>query len=67
MPFGSLSGEHGLFFIAYANSPSNFNYMLDRMVGAVEDGLSDDIMKFSKNTKGNYWYFPGQKDLAKLA
>jgi len=67
MPFGSLSGEKGLFFIGYAADPYNFEYMLNRMVGAGGDGHSDDIMRLSKNTKGTYWYFPGQTDLAKLA
>jgi len=66
MPFGSNSGEHGLFFIGYAADPYNFDYMLSRMVGAGGDGHSDDIMRFSKNTKGTYWFFPGVADLAKL-
>eukprot|EP00743_Colponemidia_sp_Colp-15_P001452 GILK01001591.1.p1 GENE.GILK01001591.1~~GILK01001591.1.p1 ORF type:complete len:382 (+),score=35.39 GILK01001591.1:43-1188(+) len=63
MPFGTLSGEHGLFFIAYANSPDNFDYMLDRMVG-VKDSLNDSIMRFSKCTRGNYWYVPSTAELA---
>ncbi|XP_005098845.1 dye-decolorizing peroxidase YfeX [Aplysia californica] len=67
MPFGTISGEAGLFFIGYAANPINFEYMLDRMVGSGGDGHSDDIMRLSKNVKGNYWYFPGAQDLAKLA
>lgn len=65
MPYGSLSKEAGLFFIAYAASPENFEYMLDRMVGARDDGHSDDIMRLSKNVKGTYWYFPGVAELKK--
>jgi len=67
MPFGSVGGEAGLFFIGYAADPYNFEYMLSRMVGAGGDGHSDDVMRLSKNTRGTYWYFPGAKDLAKLA
>lgn len=66
MPFGSLSGDAGLFFIGYAADPYNFEYMLNRMVGAGGEPHCDDIMRLSKNVKGNYWYFPGEKDLAKL-
>ncbi|XP_076468356.1 dye-decolorizing peroxidase YfeX-like isoform X2 [Babylonia areolata] len=66
MPFGTLSGEAGLFFIGYAASPYNHEFMLDRMVGAGGDGHSDDIMRFSKNVKGTYWYFPGTAELKKL-
>lgn len=66
MPFGSLSGDAGLFFIGYAASPRNHEFMLERMVGAGGDGHSDDIMRLSKNVKGTYWYFPGVAELKKL-
>ncbi|KAK7469770.1 hypothetical protein BaRGS_00036197 [Batillaria attramentaria] len=66
MPFGTLSGDAGLFFIGYAASPRNHEFMLDRMVGAGGDGHSDDIMRLSKNVKGTYWYFPGVAELKKL-
>ncbi|KAK3791326.1 hypothetical protein RRG08_012512 [Elysia crispata] len=67
MPFGTVSGEAGLFFIGYAADPYNFEFMLDRMVGAGGDSHNDDIMRLSKNVKGTYWYFPGAQELAKLA
>lgn len=67
MPFGTVTGEAGLFFIGYAADPYNFEFMLERMVGAGGDGHSDDIMRLSKNVKGTYWYFPGEKELIKLA
>lgn len=67
MPFGTVTGEAGLFFIGYASDPNSFEFMLDRMVGAAADGHSDDIMRLSRNVKGTYWYFPGEKELAKLA
>lgn len=67
MPFGSVTGEAGLFFIGYAESPENFEFMLDNMVGACKDGHSDDIMRLSSCVKGTYWYFPGKQQLQKLA
>ncbi len=39
--FGSIKGgQHGLLFIAYANNPSKFDVMLDRMVGKDVSTLS---------------------------
>lgn len=69
MPYGSVTGEAGLFFIGYSASPDNLNFMLDRMVGAGDggDGISDDIMRLTKNVKGTYWYFPGAAELKKMA
>ncbi|XP_060064949.1 dye-decolorizing peroxidase YfeX-like [Ylistrum balloti] len=67
MPFGTVTGEAGLFFIGYCASPDNLNFMIDRMVGAGGDGQSDDIMKLTRNVKGTYWYFPGTSELTKLA
>ncbi|KAL8609838.1 hypothetical protein ACOMHN_020673 [Nucella lapillus] len=66
MPFGTLAGEAGLFFIGYTASPSNLEFMLDRMVGAGGDGHCDDIMRLSKNVTGTYWYFPGVAELKKM-
>jgi len=67
MPFGTVSGDSGLFFIGYSASPDNLNFMLDNMVGAGTDGPHcDDIMRLSRNVKGTYWYFPGAEELSKL-
>ncbi|KAL1240551.1 Sodium-dependent phosphate transport protein 2A [Trichinella spiralis] len=32
LPYGTISDEAGLFFIAFANSTINFDYMLDRLI-----------------------------------
>lgn len=66
-PYGTVSGDSGLFFIGYAASPENFEFMLDRMVGADADGHSDLVMIFTKCVKGTYWYFPSQAELKNLA
>ncbi|EDV28861.1 uncharacterized protein TRIADDRAFT_20245, partial [Trichoplax adhaerens] len=65
-PYGLSSKESGLFFIAYAASPKNFEYMLGRMVGEGRDNLSDDIMLLTKCVTGTYWYAPSLSELAKL-
>jgi len=62
MPFGSLSGEHGLLFLAYAKDVKNFNAMLDRMVGKGDTG-QDEIMRMSHNSFGNYFYVPSLEEL----
>ncbi|KRY73626.1 Sodium-dependent phosphate transport protein 2A, partial [Trichinella pseudospiralis] len=58
LPYGTISDEAGLFFIAFANSTINFDYMLDRLVGNKGDGLFDHLMLFSRCVSSNYWYFP---------
>jgi len=67
MPYGSLSEGAGLFFIGYAASPENFEFMLSNMVGGGIDSHSDDVMRLTACTKGTYWYFPGKSELQKFA
>lgn len=67
MPYGTVGGEAGLFFIAFAEDPKNFEYMLDRMVGKSDDRLHDNIMKLTTCVAGNYWYFPSKDELKKFA
>ncbi|KRZ80166.1 Sodium-dependent phosphate transport protein 2A, partial [Trichinella papuae] len=66
MPYGTISDEAGLFFIAFANSTINFDYMLDRLVGNKGDGLFDHLMLFSRCVSSNYWYFPMTKKLRRI-
>lgn len=66
LPYGSVTGEAGLFVIAYAASPDNFNFMLNRMVGKTREE-NDDIMLMSRNVKGAFWYFPGVDELKRFA
>ncbi|KRZ17572.1 Sodium-dependent phosphate transport protein 2A, partial [Trichinella zimbabwensis] len=66
LPYGTISDEAGLFFIAFANSTINFDYMLDRLVGNKGDGLFDHLMLFSRCVSSNYWYFPMTKKLRRI-
>jgi deferrochelatase/peroxidase EfeB len=65
-PYGTFRGPAGLFFIAYAASPKNFNYMLDRMTGQACDRECDNIMRLSENVTGQMWYFPPPEQLRKM-
>ena len=65
-PYGTVSGDSGLFFIGYAASPDNLNFMLDQMVGASGDGVCDHIMKLTKCKKSTFWYMPSQEELRRL-
>ena len=67
MPYGTHSDKAGLFFIGYAASPENLNFMLDRMVGKGSDKFSDDIMRLSDCVASTYFYFPGADELKKMA
>ncbi|CAH8530051.1 unnamed protein product [Schistosoma turkestanicum] len=57
-PYGTLSGDAGLLFIAYAANIKNFEFMLNRMTGDGDDKKADYIMLFSRCVTGNYYYFP---------
>lgn len=62
-PWGTVSGDSGLFFIAYSCTPEAFDYMLDRMTGhGPEDKHCDDVMRMTQCVTGAYWYFPGQAE-----
>ncbi|KAK4468049.1 hypothetical protein MN116_008083 [Schistosoma mekongi] len=65
-PFGTLSHEAGLLFLAYASNIINFEFMLNRMTGNSHDRQHDDIMHFSRCVTGNYYYFPNQIELNHL-
>jgi putative iron-dependent peroxidase len=65
MPWGNVA-EHGLYFVAYANTHDPFARILRRMVGA-EDGIVDGLFQFSRPvTGGYYWCPPIQSPLGKL-
>lgn len=46
LPYGSVSGDHGLLFIAYCKTVHNFQVMLDSMYGEV-DGKTDQLLRFT--------------------
>jgi len=65
MPYGTVGGEHGLLFLAYANTPAKFDILLDRMVGA-DKTHTDAVMSFTKCVASQYYYIPSRKELYSL-
>lgn len=66
LPYGSVSGEHGLLFIAYCNTLHNFKAMLESMYG-VTDGKTDQLLRFTKAVTGAYFFAPSAEMLQSLS
>ncbi|KAF7258121.1 hypothetical protein EG68_03578 [Paragonimus skrjabini miyazakii] len=65
-PWGTVSGDSGLFFIGYSATPVALDFMLDRMTGLGEDKKADDLMRLTQCVTGNYWFFPSKPHLDKM-
>ncbi|EEX91690.1 iron-dependent peroxidase [Vibrio orientalis CIP 102891 = ATCC 33934] len=65
LPYGSVSGEHGLLFIAYCNTLHNFKAMLESMYG-VTDGKTDQLLRFTTAVTGAYFFAPSAEMLQAL-
>ncbi|SEG61741.1 Dyp-type peroxidase [Vibrio hangzhouensis] len=66
LPYGTVSGAHGLLFIAYCHTVHNFDAMLESMYG-VTDGKTDQLLRFTKAVTGAYFFAPSQEMFASLA
>ncbi|MGR5093635.1 Dyp-type peroxidase [Vibrio maritimus] len=65
LPYGTVSGPHGLLFIAYCHTVHNFDAMLESMYG-VTDGKTDQLLRFTKAVTGGYFFAPSQAMFATL-
>lgn len=65
LPYGQVSGEHGLVFIAYCNRLYNFKTMLESMYGH-SDQHQDIMLNFTDAVTGAYFFTPSQEMLASL-
>ncbi|MCW8328137.1 Dyp-type peroxidase [Photobacterium sp. SDRW27] len=65
LPYGSVTGDHGLLFIAYCNTQHNFNAMLESMYGET-DGKTDMMLRFTKAVTGAYFFAPSVEMLNSL-
>lgn len=66
LPFGKVSGEHGLMFIAYCRTLHNIEAQLVSMFGET-DGKTDLLLKhLSTAVSGAYYYAPSVERLANL-
>lgn len=65
LPYGSVTGEHGLLFIAYCNTQHNFKAMLESMYGET-DGKTDTMLRFTNAVTGAYFFAPAAEMLKSL-
>ncbi|MCJ0883882.1 Dyp-type peroxidase [Vibrio sp. CCB-PB317] len=66
LPYGTVTGPHGLLFISYCNTLHTIKVMLESMYG-VTDGKTDQMLRFTKAVTGAYFFAPSQEMLAELA
>ncbi|MGF1691168.1 Dyp-type peroxidase [Photobacterium kagoshimensis] len=65
LPYGSVTGDHGLLFIAYCHTQHNFKAMLESMYGKT-DGKTDQMLRFTSAVTGAYFFAPSAEMLAGL-
>ena len=61
--------EAGLYFLAFSQSLSRFDYLLSSMFGQnkTEQAVSDRLLQYSTAQTGSYWFAPAQSQLAGLS
>lgn len=57
LPYGTASGEHGLYFIAYCATLHNIEQQLLSMFGEL-DGKTDQLLRFTRAVSGSYFFAP---------
>ena len=65
LPYGTASGKHGLFFIAYCARLHNIEQQLLSMFGDL-DGKRDAMLRFSRAVTGSYYFAPSLTRLLSL-
>ncbi len=65
LPYGTASGDHGLFFLAYCATLYNIEQQLLSMFGEA-DGKYDAMLRFTKPLTGSYFYAPSLSQLSAL-
>lgn len=66
LPYGSVTGEHGLLFISYCHTLHNIKVMLESMYG-VTDGKTDQLLRFTHAVTGAYFFAPSADMLQALS
>ncbi|WP_410499753.1 Dyp-type peroxidase [Chitinibacter sp. S2-10] len=67
LPYGSPSGDKGLYFTSYCKTPDIFEQMLARMVSPTADGRVDHLLNFSRAVTGAAFFVPSIEALQRLA
>ncbi|AIR63301.1 Dyp-type peroxidase [Cedecea neteri] len=65
LPYGTASGVHGLYFIAYCARLHNIEQQLLSMFGDA-DGKRDGMLRFTKPVTGGYYFAPSLDKLLSL-
>ncbi|QTF09787.1 Dyp-type peroxidase [Brenneria izadpanahii] len=65
LPYGTASGKHGLYFIAYCARLRNIEQQLLSMFGEL-DGKRDDMLRFTRAVSGSYFFAPSLDRLLTL-
>ncbi|MCT4701416.1 Dyp-type peroxidase [Enterobacteriaceae bacterium H20N1] len=65
LPYGTASGKHGLYFIAYCARLHNIEQQLLSMFGET-DGKRDGMLRFTKPVTGGYYFAPSLDKLLNL-
>ncbi|PQJ67571.1 Dyp-type peroxidase [Photobacterium angustum] len=65
LPYGSVTSDHGLLFIAYCHRQHHFDAQLESMFGET-DGKTDQMLRFSKPVTGAYFFAPSMAMLNSL-
>ncbi|MBE2897855.1 Dyp-type peroxidase [Pasteurellaceae bacterium 20609_3] len=66
LPYGKVSGAHGLYFASYCARLHNIEQQLLSMFGEL-DGKTDRILGFTKAVSGGYYYAPSVEQLEALS
>lgn len=66
MPYGTTS-EHGLYFVAYCNTPDNFDRMLASMIMGDQAGHFDHLMRYTRAVTGASFFVPCRDWLERAA
>jgi putative iron-dependent peroxidase len=65
LPYGTASGEHGLYFISYCARLWNIEKQLLSMFGDL-DGKRDAMLRFTRPVTGSYYFAPSLTQLLTL-
>jgi len=65
LPYGTASGEHGLYFITYCARLHNIEKQLLSMFGEL-DGKYDGLLRFTRPLTGSYYFAPSLTRLLSL-
>ena len=65
LPYGKVSGEHGLYFIAFSKRLYNIDQQLKSMFGEL-DGKTDRLLGFTQAMNGSYYFAPNLETLLSL-